>query len=185
MALADTNTHFREKLRKHFLSEITHRKNLSQKWILLAFLRQKLKNGPCTKVNIFLFCLLFLTESKSVKNEKILSPQMIKVCKKISTFQNKKWFFGHFCDFGQNTKMAKNPFFLLKSGNFFLHTLIIWGDLNFSVFTFLIWSKKVGENGKWALFCTGHFFSFSPFLPTFFDRIKKCITWKMLVFPND
>ena len=122
------------------------------------------------------FCLLFLTESKSVLHEKCWSSQMIKVCKKISTFQNKKWFFGHFCDFGQNTKMAKNHFFLLKSGNIFWHTKFSWGDQNFSVFIFFIWSKKVGKNGKWALFCMGHFFSFFPFLPTFFDQIKKCIT---------
>ena len=64
--------------------------------------------------------------------------------KKISTSQKKKWIFGHFCDFGKITKMAKNPFFFLKGGNFFRHTLIIWGD-NFLYFLyFLIRSKKMG-----------------------------------------
>ena len=70
--------------------------------------------------------------------------------------------FGHFCDFGKITKMAKNPFFILKGGNFFKHTLIIWGD-NFFVFSILFDSiKKNGQNWKKALSRTAHFFSFWP-----------------------
>ena len=54
----------------------------------------------------------FFTRSKKVEKEKILFTQMIKMCQKISTVLKKKWNFGHFCDFGQNAKMAKNPFYL-------------------------------------------------------------------------
>ena len=80
--------------------------------------------------------------------------------KKISTFQNKKWIFGHFCDFAKITKMAKNPFFILKGGNFFQHTLIIWGD-NFFVFSILFDSiKKMVKIEKKTLLRTAHFFSF-------------------------
>ena len=80
--------------------------------------------------------------------------------KKISTFQNKKWIFGHFCDFAKITKMAKNPFFILKGGNFFWHTLIIWGD-NFFVFSILFDSiKKNGQNRKKPTFAHGPFFQF-------------------------
>ena len=80
--------------------------------------------------------------------------------KKISTFQNKKWIFGHFCDFAKITKMAKNPFFILKGGNFFQHTLIIWGD-NFFVFSILFDSiKKNGQNRKKGIFVHGPFFQF-------------------------
>ena len=43
---------------------------------------------------------------------------------------------GIFCDFGKITKSAKNPFFILKGGIFFRHTLIIWGE-NFFVFSIL------------------------------------------------
>ena len=58
----------------------------------------------------------------------------------------KKWIFSHFCDFGKITKTAKNPYFILKVGNFFWHTLIIWGD-NFFVFSILFDSiKKNGQN---------------------------------------
>ena len=44
------------------------------------------------------------------------------------------------------TKMAKKPFFLLKSGNFFWHTLIIWEDQHFSCNTLFDSVKKVGKN---------------------------------------
>ena len=82
--------------------------------------------------------------------------------KKISTFQNKKWIFDHFCDFGKITKMAKNPFFLLKGGKFFWHTLIIWGD-NFFVFSILFDSiKKMGKIEKNSLSRTAHFSVFGP-----------------------
>ena len=82
--------------------------------------------------------------------------------KKISTFQKKKWIFGHFCDFAKITKMAKNPFFLLRSGNFFRHTLIIWGD-NFFVFSILFdLIKKMGKIEKNPLSRMAHFFSFWP-----------------------
>ena len=80
--------------------------------------------------------------------------------KKISTFQKKKLIFGHFCDFAKITKMAKNPFFILKGGNFFQHTLIIWGD-NFFVFSILFDSiKKNGQNRKKDTFAHGPFFQF-------------------------
>ena len=82
-----------------------------KKWV-------KMENGHFFARAIFSafshFCLLFLTESKSVLHEKCWSSQMIKVCQKIQLFKIKKWFFGHFCDFGQNRKkgtFAHGPFF--------------------------------------------------------------------------
>ena len=54
------------------------------------------------------------------------------------TFFKKKWIFGHFCDFQKCVKMAKNPFFLEKSGNFFWHSLIIWENGTFSFSTLFI-----------------------------------------------
>ena len=71
----------------------------------------------------------------------------------------------------------KSIFSFEKWKFFFWHTLVIWGDLHFSVFTFLIWSKKVGKNGKNTLLWKGHFFSFFPFLNTLFDWIK-CVLHK-------
>jgi len=83
------------------------------------------------------------------------------------------------------TKMAKKPFFILKSGNFFWHTLIIWGDNFFSVFTFLIWSKKVAENGKNTLLMAhAQKWLFSIFAHFFWPN-QKCKNWKILVSPND
>ena len=76
--------------------------------------------------------------------------------------------------------MAKNPFFLLKSGNFFWHTLIIWGDQNFSVFTFLIWSKKVGKNGKNTLLRMSHQKCIFSIFTHFFCQIKNVKTEKKL-----
>ena len=56
--------------------------------------------------------------------------------------------------------MAKNPFFILKGGFFFQHTLIISGD-NFFVFSILFDSiKKNGQNGKKVTFAHGPFFQF-------------------------
>ena len=56
--------------------------------------------------------------------------------------------------------MTKNPFFILKGGNFFWHTLIIWGD-NFFVFSILFDSiKKNGQNWKKLTFVHGSFFQF-------------------------
>ncbi len=65
-----------------------------------------------------LFCLLFLTESKSVLHEKCWSSQMIKVCqKKFPLFKIKKGFLTIFVIFW--AKNAKNisflPTFLTKS----------------------------------------------------------------------
>ena len=68
------------------------------------------------KVKKVSFCF-FLIESKSIENEKVLFSQMIKVCqKKFPPFKRKKTIFGRFCDFSKITKMAKNRFFLWKSG---------------------------------------------------------------------
>ena len=56
--------------------------------------------------------------------------------------------------------MAKNPFFHLRSGNFFRHTLIIWGD-NFFVFSILFdLIKKNGQNWKKLTFAHSPFFQF-------------------------
>merc|ERR1712237_294128 len=86
---------------------------------------------------------------------------MIKVWqKKFPPFKRKNRFLAIFCDFAKITKMAKNPFFLLRSGNFFWHTLIIWGD-NFLVFSILFNSiKKNGQNRKKLTFVHGPFFQF-------------------------
>ena len=70
--------------------------------------------------------LIFLMESKSIENEKILFPQMIKVCqKKFPPFKRKKTIFGHFCDFSKIKKTAQNRFFLKKHEKNFWHTLMI------------------------------------------------------------
>ena len=92
--------------------------------------------------------------------------------------------FAIFVILAKTRKWPKIHFFFWEV-EFFLHTLIIWGDLHFSVFTFLIWSKKVGENGKKSLLCTSHFFSFFPFLPTFLTKWKsvlheKCSSSQMI-----
>ena len=78
---------------------------------------------------------------------------------KISTFQKKKWIFGHFCDFAKITKMAKNPFFLLKGGNFFTH-LHHLGKQYFSFSILFDSIKKNGQNWKKLTFVTGPFFQF-------------------------
>ena len=93
--------------------------------------------------------------------------------KKISTFQKKKWILGHFCDFAKITKMAKKPFFLLRSGNFFWHTLIIWGD-KFFVFSILFDSiKKNGQNKKRHFRAWPIFSIFGPKMPKISIFIKK------------
>ena len=62
----------------------------------------------------------FFWPNQKCKNWKILVSQTeFCVPKKNSTFQNKKLIFGHFCVLAKITKMAKKPFFILKSGNFF------------------------------------------------------------------
>ena len=94
------------------------------------------------KSDHFPFSPTFFDQIKNVKTEKHRSPQMIKVCKKNSTFQKKKWIFGHFRVLAKITKMAKKPFFILKSGNFFGHTLIIWEDQHFSCNTLFDSVKK-------------------------------------------
>ena len=92
---------------------------------------------------------------------------------KISTFQKKKWIFGHFCDFGKITKMAINPFLILKGGNYFWNTLIIWGDIFLYFLYFLIRSKKMGKIEK-RHFCTWPIFSvFGPKMPKISIFMKK------------
>jgi len=66
-------------------------------------------------------------------------------------FFKKKSIFGRFCDFGKITKTAKNRFFLLKGGNFFWHTLIIWGN---SIFSFSILFDSIKKKSKKTLFFT-------------------------------
>ena len=78
--------------------------------------------------------------------------------KKISTFKNKKWIFGHYCDFAKITKMAKNPFFILKGGNFFSAHLNHLGRQFFCIFYTFWFDQKNGQNKKKALLRTAHFF---------------------------
>ena len=125
MALAGTNTHFREKWRKHFLSEITHRTNLRKGFFhengyFWHFWAKNCKNGPCRKVIFFHFLPLFLTKSKSVKNEKFSSPQMIKVCqKKFPLFKIKNGFLAIFVILAKTRKWPKIHFFFGKVEIFF------------------------------------------------------------------
>ena len=76
---------------------------------------------------------------------------------------------------GKITKMAKNPFFILKGGNFFWATLFIWGD-NFFVFSILFdLIKKNGQNRKKGTFAHGPFFQFLA------QKCQKCqFSWKNL-----
>ena len=61
--------------------------------------------------------------------------------------------------------MAKNPFFILKGGNFFRHTLIVWGDNFFSFSALFDLIKKIGQNKK-RHFHARHIFSvFGPKIP--------------------
>ena len=114
----------------------------------------------CTKVSFFRFCPFFLIESKSIENTKKLSPQMINMCRKK-------------CDFAKITKMAKNPFFILKGGNFFRHTLIIWGD-NFFVFSILFdLIKKMGKIEKSHFRAQPIFSVFAPKMPKISIFMKK------------
>ena len=77
-------------------------------YILWIFWPSKLKEGQflANKKVKKVTLLIFFIESKSIENEKVLFSQMSKVYKKISTFQKKKWIFGHFCDFSKITKTA-------------------------------------------------------------------------------
>ena len=78
---------------------------------------------------------------------------------KISTFQNKKWIFGHFCDFGKITKMAKNPFFYFERWRFFLPHLNHLGRLKFFILYTFWFYQKMGKIKK-DTFAHGQFFHF-------------------------
>ena len=94
--------------------------------------------------------------------------------KKISTFQNKKWIFGHFCDFGKIKKMVKNPFLILKGGIFFWNTLIIWGDNFFCIFYTFWFNQKKWAKSKKSHFCARPIFSvFGPKMPKISIFMKK------------
>ena len=95
---------------------------------------------------------VWLILMKSVINGKVLFPQMITVCQK--KFHVKK------INFGKITKTAKNHFFLLKGGNFFMHTLIIWGNSIFS-FSIIFDSIKKAKKTLFHFFLAKNFPSFN------------------------
>ena len=105
--------------------------------------------------------------------------------KKNSTFQKKKRIFGHFRVLAKITKMAKKPFFILKSGNFFSHTLIIWEDQHFSCNTLLDSVKKSKQKWEKAekMACAKKCL-FSIFAHFFWPN-QKCKNWKILVSPTE
>ena len=93
--------------------------------------------------------------------------------KKISTFQKKKTIFGRFCDFSKITKTAKNRFFLKKHENFFLHTLIIWGNTPFSFSTLFM---RISQT--WLDTLRAQFFG-APFLQFLAQKCQKYkFSWK-------
>ena len=85
---------------------------MGQKWG-----KKTLKMAHVQKCLLSIIAIVYQIEK--LKKYKFWSPQMIKVCQKNSTFQKKKCIFGHFHVLAKITKMAKKPFFILKSGNFF------------------------------------------------------------------
>ena len=111
------------------------------------FWAKNCKNGPCTKVNIFHFCQLFLTESKSVKNEKFSSPQMIRVCEiKFPLFKIKNGFLAIFVILAKTRKWPKIHFFFRKVEIFLPHKIQLGRPKFFSFYIFDL-VKKSG--GKW------------------------------------
>ena len=56
--------------------------------------------------------------------------------------------------------MAKNPFFILKGGNFFWHNLIIWGAIFFCIFYTFWFDQKKWAKLKKGPFVHGTFFQF-------------------------
>ena len=76
----------------------------------------------------------FFNKSKSVENEKVQFPQIIKECQKKFHLSKEKIIFGHFCDFGK-IKNSQKSVFSLERWKFFWHTLIIWGNCTFSFST--------------------------------------------------
>ena len=77
------------------------------------------------------------------------------------------------------TKIAKKPFFIFKSGNFFWHTLIIWEDQHFScntLFDLVKKSRQKREKAKKNGPCTK--VNIFHFCPLFWPN-KKCKNWKM------
>ena len=86
---------------------------------------------------------------------------MIKVCqKKFPPFKIKNGFLAIFVILAKSKKMAKNPFYILKGGNFIQHTLIIWGDNFFVFFILFDLIKKMGKIEKKNTFAHGPFFQF-------------------------
>ena len=179
MALAGTNTHFREKWRKHFLSKITHRTNLRKGFFhengyFWHFWAKNCKNGPCTKVIFFHFCQLFLTKSKSVKNEIFSSPQMIRVCeKKFPLFKIKNGFLAIFVILAKTRKWPKINFFFWKVEFFFCTQNSVGETYVFQFLHFWFGQKKWAKMEK-NHFCAQAIFSaFSLFCLLFLTESKS------------
>ena len=122
-------------------------------FILRTFWPSKLKEGQfLAKKSKKVPFLLFLIKSKIIENEKVLFSQMFRVWrKKFQPFQRKNEFLAVFVILEKIRKTAKNPFFLWKGGNFFWHTLIIWGN---SIFSFSILFDSIKKKSKKTLFFT-------------------------------
>ena len=115
-----------------------------------------------------LFCLLFLTKSKSVKNEKFSSPQMIRVCeKKFPLFKIKNGFLAIFVILAKTRKWPKIHFFFWKVEFFFVHLNHLGRPTFFSFYIFDL-VKKSGQKWKMFTFVQGPFFQLFPFFAYFF-----------------
>ena len=103
--------------------------------------------------------------------EKYCFLKWLRCAKKNFMFFKKKSIFGRFCDFGKITKTTKNHFFLLKGGNFFWHTLIIWEN---SIFSLSILFDSIKKKQK------SHFFHFfwPKIAPPSTLRAKKSVKYK-------
>ena len=96
--------------------------------------------------------------------------------KKISTFQNKKWIFGHFCDFRKIRKMAKKSILSFERWKFFLAHHNHLRRLKFFIFYTFWFDQKKWAKLKKATFVHEPFFQFLP---------QKCqkyqFSWKNLL----
>ena len=108
---------------------------------------------------------------KSVLNEKLVFPQMIKLCQKNFMFLKKKSIFGRFCDFGKNHKNGQKLTFSFERWKFFQHTFIIWENSTFSFFILFYLLKK---NQKRHFF---HFF-WQKIAPPSTLRAKKSVEYQ-------
>ena len=84
----------------------------------------------------------------------------LRYAKKKFHFSKEKMDFWPFSCFGQNHKNGQKNIFYFEKWNFFWHTLIIWGDENFSFFKLFDSVKKSRQKRKMFTFVHGPFLQF-------------------------